>query len=121
MLRLFVTLPFLAALIVFAIYNQQTVTLSVPGYSRESSLAVLVMIVAVIFFLIGGLTVWFAELRQRRRARRAEQSVRSLETQVSDLKLQLAQAVTHNHLTQQQGRAPAAPYVLQPPQPPSAV
>ena len=121
MLRLFVTLPFLAALIVFAIYNQQTVTLSVPGYSRDSSLAVLVMIVAVIFFLIGGLTVWFAELRQRRRARRAEQAVRGLETQVADLKLQLAQAVTHNHLTQQGLAQPANPYVLQPPLPPSVV
>ena len=104
MLRLLITLPFLAALIVFAIYNQEIVTLSVPGYNRQSSLAVLVMVVAVVFFLIGGLSVWFAELRQRRRARRAEQAVRTLETQVSELKLQLAQAVTDNHMAQQ-GRA----------------
>lgn len=126
MLRLLVTLPFLAALIIFAVYNQQMVTLSVPGYSRDSSLAVLVMIVAVVFFLIGGLTVWFAELRQRRRARRAEQAVRGMETQISELKLQLAQAVTQNHLTQQ-GLAqqsmshPANSYVLPAPQPPSMV
>ena len=112
MLRLLITLPFLAALIVFAIYNQEMVTLSVPGYSRQSSLAVLVMVVAVVFFLIGGLSVWFAELRQRRRARRAEQALRTLETQVSDLKLQLAQAVTENHMAQQgrqQGYASVAP------------
>jgi uncharacterized integral membrane protein len=121
MLRLLITLPFLAALIVFAIYNQEIVTLSVPGYSRQSSLAVLVMVVAVVFFLIGGLTVWFAELRQRRRARRAEQAVRGLETQVTDLKLQLAQAMTQAHLAQQ-GIAPAGnSYVLQPPPPPSLV
>ncbi|WP_428395703.1 lipopolysaccharide assembly protein LapA domain-containing protein [Lichenicoccus sp.] len=108
MLRLLITLPFLAALIVFAIYNQEIVTLSVPGYSRQSSLAVLVMVVAVVFFLIGGLSVWFAELRQRRRARRAEQTVRTLETQVSELKLQLAQAVTENHMAQQ-GHQPGYP------------
>ena len=129
MLRLIVTLPFLVILIVFAIYNQEIVTLSGPGgYSRQFSLAVLTMIVAVVFFLIGGLAVWFAELRQRRRARRAEQSVRALETQISELKLQLAQAVTQNHLTQQgltqQGMAPqgasqtAHPYALQTPLPP---
>ena len=129
MLRLIITLPFLVVLIIFAVYNQETVTLSGPdGFSRQSSLAVLTMIVAVVFFLIGGLTVWFAELRQRRRARRAEQAVRGLENQVSELKLQLAQEVTHNHMTQQglaqQGGAGQAsqPYALQlPPLPPSSV
>lgn len=125
MLRLIVTLPFLVALVVFAIYNQQIVTLSAPGYSRQSSLAVIVLVTAVIFFLVGALTVWFAELRQRRRARRAEQMVRSLETQTSELKLQLAQAVTHNHLAQQ-GVATQNPYIGQPvplhsPPPPAPV
>ncbi len=121
MLRLLITLPFLAALIVFAIYNQEIVTLSVPGYSRQSSLAVLVMIVAVVFFLIGGLTVWFAELRQRRRARRAEQTVRTQEAQIAELKLQLAQAVTHNHLAQQGAVAHGQSYALQSPPPPTVV
>jgi len=122
MLRLIITLPFLAVLVVFAIYNQQIVTLSGPdGYSRQSSLAVVVMVVAIIFFLIGGLSVWFAELRQRRRARRAEQSVRGLETQIAELKLQLAQAVTQNHLAQQGIVQPAPSYALQPPPPPAAV
>ena len=120
MLRLLIMLPFLAALIVFAIYNQEIVTLSMPGYSRQSSPAVLVMIVAVVFFLVGALTVWLAELRQRRRARRAEQAVRGLESQVSELKLQLAQAVTQHHLSQQ-GISTAHPYVAQAPQPPSIV
>jgi putative membrane protein len=122
MLRLIVTLPFLAVLFVFAIYNQQIVTLSGPeGYTRQSSLAVVVMVVAVIFFLVGGVSVWFAELRQRRRARRAEQAVRGLEAQIAELKLQLAQAVTQNHLAQQNVGQPAQPYVLQPPPPPASV
>ena len=121
MLRLLIMLPFLAALIVFAIYNQEIVTLSMPGYSRQSSPAVLVMIVAVVFFLVGALVVWFAELRQRRRARRAEQTVRGLESQISELKLQLAQAVTQHHMAQQGVSTTMHPYAAQAPQPPSVV
>ena len=113
MLRLLITLPFLVALIIFAFDNQEVVTLSWPGgYSRQTSLAVLMIAVAVVFFLVGGLTVWFAELRQRRRARRAEQAVRGLETQLSELKLQLAQAVTQNHLNQQGIAQSVPPHVL---------
>ena len=128
MLRLFITLPFLAALVVFAIYNQEIVTISMPGgYSRQTSPAVLVMVVAVVFFLVGALAVWFAELRQRRRARRAEQSVRGLEAQLAELRLQLAQAAAQAaaqmaaqaHPTRQ--GIGSAPYVLQPPPPPSVV
>ncbi len=124
MLRLFITLPFLAALVVFAIYNQEIVTISMPGgYSRQTSPAVLVMVVAVVFFLVGALAVWFAELRQRRRARRAEQSVRGLEAQLAELRLQLAQAAAQMaaqaHPTRQ--GIGSAPYVLQPPPPPSVV
>jgi hypothetical protein len=40
-------------------------------------------------FLVGGLLVWFGELGQRHRARRAEQAVRLLEAQVQDLKARL--------------------------------
>ena len=102
MLRLFIMLPFVIVLIVFAAYNQEVVTLAGPyGYAKPFSLAVLVIIVAVLFFLIGAVAVWFAELRQRRRARRAEQSVRALEAQNAELRLQLAQSVTQTHLAQQ--------------------
>ena len=125
MLRLFITLPFLVALVVFAIYNQEIVTISMPGgYSRQTSPAVLVMVVAVVFFLVGAVAVWFAELRQRRRARRAEQSVRGLEAQLAELRLQLAQAAAQAAAQAhpiRQGAGPAQTYVLQPPPPPSVV
>ena len=69
MLRLFITLPFLVALVVFAIYNQEIVTISMPGgYSRQTSPAVMVMVVAVVIFLVGALAEMFAELRQSRSA-----------------------------------------------------
>ncbi len=120
MLRLIITLPFLVVLVVFAIYNQEIVTISMPGgYSRQTSPAVLVMVVAVVFFLVGALAVWFAELRQRRRARRAEQSLRGLEAQVAELRLQLAQAAAQAAAHPVRQGAPA--YVLQPPPPPSVI
>ncbi len=121
MLRVLITLPFLVALIIFAFENQEVVTLVWPwGNSRATSLAVLMIAVAAIFFLVGCMTVWFSELRQRRRARRAEQAMRGLETQISELKLQLAQAVTENHLNQQGVGQTLRPYALQSPPPPSA-
>jgi len=43
-------------------------------------------------FLLGGVLVWASELAQRRRARRAEQTVRLLEAQMQDLKARLPQA-----------------------------
>jgi hypothetical protein len=45
-----------------------------------------------IAFLLGGAVVWLSELAQRRRARRAEYTVRLLETQVQELKARLPQA-----------------------------
>ena len=121
MLRLVITLPFLVALVVFAIYNQEIVTISMPGgYSRQTSPAVLVMVVAVVFFLVGALALWFAELRQRQRARRAEQAVRSLEAQLAELRLQLAQAAAQAHPLRQASGGAAQPYIL-PPSPPSVV
>ena len=122
MLRLLIMLPFLVALIVFAFYNDEVVPLVWPGGgSKTTSLAILMIAVAVVFFLLGSLVVWFSELRQRRRARRAEQAARGLETQVSELKLQLAQAVTENHLNQQGATQVTRPYALQQPPPPAAI
>jgi len=120
MLRLLVTLPFLIALIVFAVYNQQMVTLAVPGYSRQSSLGLLVIVIALVFFLVGAVAVWFAELRQRRRARRAEQAVRGLEAQVADLRNQLAQAQSRPDGLST-GLTTGPTYTLPAPQPPSVV
>ncbi len=119
MLRLIITLPFLIALVVFAFDNQQVVTLDLPYiFSGQSTLAMVVIVVALVFFLIGGLAVWFSELRQRRRARKAEGSIRTLEAQVADLRLQLAQSVAQHSLAQQ--GLPTTTTYLPATQPPSA-
>ena len=96
MLRLILTLPFLILLVVFVLFNQTPGAMELPYLSWQSSTGVIALITAVIFFLVGALFVWFAELRQRRRARRAEQQVRTLETQVAELRAQLSQAVAQN-------------------------
>ena len=96
MLRLILTLPFLILLVVFVLFNQTPGAMELPYLSWQSSVGVIALITAVIFFLVGALFVWFAELRQRRRARRAEQPVRALETQVAELRTQLSQAVAQN-------------------------
>lgn len=96
MLRLILTLPFLILLVIFVLFNQTPGTMELPYLSWQSSVGVVALIVAVVFFLVGALFVWFAELRQRRRARRAEQQVRTLETQMTELRAQLAQSVGQN-------------------------
>ena len=96
MLRLIILLPFLILLVVFVLLNQTASAMELPYYSWQSSSGVIALITAVLFFLLGALTIWFAELRQRRRARRAEQQVRTLETQIAELRGQLAQSVAHN-------------------------
>ncbi len=92
MLRLIMMLPFLVVLVVFVLYNQTPGTMELPSVAWQSSVGVIALIAAGIFFVLGALLVWFSELGQRRRARRAEQQIRTLETQVADLHAQLTQA-----------------------------
>ncbi len=96
MLRLIILLPFLILLVVFVLLNQTPGTMELPYFSWQSSTGVIALITAVLFFLVGALMAWFSELRQRRRARRAEQQIRGLETQIAELRGQLAQSVAHN-------------------------
>ena len=90
MLRLLIALPFLVVLVVFALSNRATVTLGMLYYETEMPLAVAILGASAFFFLIGGLMVWFGELKQRRRARRAEQRVLVLEEQLAAVRLQAA-------------------------------
>ena len=86
MLRLLVALPLLVVLVIFALSNRTDVTLSFLGYGTVMPLSVAVLIASGVFFLLGALLVWFGELRQRRRARRAEQRVVALEEQLAEVR-----------------------------------
>jgi putative membrane protein len=93
-MRLLVLAPFLLLLVLFALSNTVPVRLGLwpTGLSLEAPLSLAILGAMGLAFLIGGLLVWIAELGQRRRARRAEQTVRLLEAQVQELRSRLPQA-----------------------------
>ncbi|MBB2155647.1 DUF1049 domain-containing protein [Gluconacetobacter diazotrophicus] len=93
MVRLLVTLPFLLILIIFSACNQEPIQIWFLDWGWKSSVGVLTLIVAAFFFILGAVSVWFAELRQRGRARRAEQQVRTLEEQIAELRRQQAETL----------------------------
>jgi lipopolysaccharide assembly protein A len=92
-MRLLIALPLLLLLVLFALSNRQPVSLHVwpTDYTATLPLSLAVLASMAIAFLAGGLLVWVSELVQRRRARRAEQTVRLLEAQVQELKARLAE------------------------------
>ncbi len=87
MLRLLLTIPLLVVLVIFALSNRASVSLSFLGYETAMPLSVAVLLAAGVFFVLGAFVVWIGELRQRRRARRAEQRVAVLEEQIASLRV----------------------------------
>ncbi len=95
MLRLIIGLLFLVVLTVFALSNAELVQLGFwpTDYTVQVPVSVAVLVGAGIAFLLGGLIVWFNELGQRRRARRAEDTVRALEARLEEMKARLARPI----------------------------
>ena len=91
MMRLLIALPLLLLLVVFALSNKEPVRLGLwpTDYTLVLPLSLAVIGAMAVAFLAGGLLVWMSALGQRRRARRAEQTVRLLEAQVLKLKARL--------------------------------
>jgi putative membrane protein len=92
MLRVIIGLPLLVILVVFALSNTDPVRLGIwpTDYTVQVPLSIAVLAAAAVAFLLGGLVVWMGELGQRRRARRAEDTVRVLEDRLEELKARLA-------------------------------
>ena len=78
MIRLVITLPVIVALIIFAACNQAPVELSWLEWKWTSSPGVLALLVGALFYATGSASAWIVVLRQMRRARRAEQELRTL-------------------------------------------
>jgi uncharacterized integral membrane protein len=93
-MRLLITLPLLLLMILFALSNTAPVNLRLwpTDYALQTPLSLAVLGAMAIAFVAGGLLVWITALGQRRRARRAEQTVRLLEAQVQELKARLAES-----------------------------
>ncbi len=88
MLFLIVTFILCVPLVLFALSNTEVVRLGLwpTDYGLEVHLSLAILVAMAIAFLLGALVVWLSELSQRRRARRAERTVRLLEAQVQELK-----------------------------------
>jgi len=90
-MRWFLAIPPLILLLLFTLSNADTVPLKLWPFDwkYEMPLSVAILTAAGLGLLLGGLLVWITELGQRRRARRAEETVRLLEEQIRDLKARL--------------------------------
>ncbi|MCL2428536.1 MAG: LapA family protein [Alphaproteobacteria bacterium] len=86
-MRWLIALPFLLLLVLFALSNTSPVRLALwpTDFGLTAPLSVAMLLGMAIAFLLGAGLVWFAELGQRRRARRAEHTVRLLEEQINRL------------------------------------
>ena len=100
MLGLIFIAPFLLLLVLFALSNQGTVDLGLwpTDLSVQAPLSVAVLVASAVFFLLGAIVVGLGSLAQRRRARRAENRVRTLESEITQLKLRLAPDVRGSDL-----------------------
>ena len=87
MLFLIVAFILCLPLVLFALSNTEVVKLGLwpTDYGIDVPLSIAILVAMAIAFLLGALVVWTSELSQRRRARRAERTVRLLEAQIEAL------------------------------------
>ena len=88
MLFLIVTCILFLPIVLFALSNTEIVHLGLwpTGYGIDAPISLTILIAMALAFLLGAVVVWISELSQRRRARRAERTVKLLEAQIEDLK-----------------------------------
>jgi len=96
MLFLIVTFVLCLPLVLFALSNTQVVRLGLwpTDYGIDAHLSIAILVAMAIAFLLGALVVWMSELAQRRRARRAERTVRLLEAQIEALQARTASPIS---------------------------
>ena len=88
MLGLVFAAPFLLFLVIFALSNRTDVAVGLwpTDLSLVVPLSLAVLGAGALFFVLGALVAGIGSMRQRRRARRAENQVRSLEREVEALR-----------------------------------
>lgn len=91
--NLLIITPLALVFIAFAVANRQFVTISFDPFSSTDpalgiSLPLFIVLigVAMIGAMAGGVAVWFGQGRWRNKARRAVHDVQRLETELSDLR-----------------------------------
>ena len=96
MLFLIITCILCLPIVLFALSNTVSVHLGLwpTDYGIDVPLSLAILVAMGIAFLLGAIVVWISELSQRRRARRAERTVRLLEAQIEDLKARAAPSLS---------------------------
>src|SRR4051794_41332681 len=92
-LNILTVLPLGLILIVFAVANRHFVTVSFdpfntvePALSASLPLFVLIIAVAILGVVVGGLATWFGQRHWRRAARRHEADARDAKAELADLR-----------------------------------
>jgi uncharacterized integral membrane protein len=87
MVFLIITFILCLPLVLFALTNTGMVRLGLwpTDYGIDVHLSIAILVSMGIAFLLGAFVVWMSELSQRRRARRAERTVRLLEAKIEAL------------------------------------
>jgi uncharacterized integral membrane protein len=93
------TLPFLAATLIFALYNNESVSVTYSPFRDPLSLPVYVPVLFAIGFgfLFGAIMTWAAMGRLRAKTRAQAKHIKLLEKQLQDVKSPAP--VTHNYAT----------------------
>jgi uncharacterized integral membrane protein len=83
-------------LVLFALSNTEVVRLGLwpTDYGIDVHLSIAILAGMAIAFLLGAFVVWISELGQRRRARRAERTIRLLEAQIVELQARVVPSMS---------------------------
>ena len=107
-----ILVPLAAVIIIFAVANRQSVTVSFDPFSTTSPavtlpLFVLIVVLIILGVLIGGTVAWVGQARWRRAARRLDADVRALHQELDMIR---------RRFTPETPRTPdPAPYTVIPP------
>ena len=92
-----VIVPLAIVIIVFAVANRQSVTVSFdpfsstsPAYAATLPLFVVIFTVLIIGVLVGGIAAWIGQAKWRRLARRSEADVRVLHQELETIRRRFA-------------------------------
>lgn len=106
--------PLAAVIIIFAVANRQSVTVSFdpfsttsPAYSVTLPLFVLIVVLVILGVLIGGTVAWVGQARWRRAARRLDADVRALHQELDLIRRRFTPEAPHT--------LDPAPYTVIPP------
>jgi len=87
----FILVPLLIVLVMFAVANRQSITISFdpfdsehPAYALKAPLFILMFVLLAAGAIIGGISTWFGQRKWRSRARHAEREVRAVQEQLTE-------------------------------------